>query len=75
MDLEVIQPKDIQKVEKSIKKIQGMLKHMDGILAEYGSYKRNSEVLKVIQEPDSGRVDNQQSSFLLEHSGRESDLV
>ena len=73
---EITQSPGIKKVENSINKIQGMLKHMDGILADYTSYKRNSELLKVIQDPDSGRVwGSQNMSFLQEHSGRESDLV
>jgi hypothetical protein len=66
----------LYKVETHINKIQGMLQHMDGILLDFNSYKRNSELLKIIQEPDSGRVgyDNN-SNQMNNQSARESDLV
>ncbi|CAI2361734.1 unnamed protein product [Moneuplotes crassus] len=63
---------NIKKMENSIFKIQGMLKHMDDLLVPR-HVKANSELLKIDQEADSGRVD---SSFQMpQNSGRESDLV
>lgn len=61
-------PRNIEKVENSIHKIQHMLQHMDGILAKYNAFNRNPELNKIVHE-----VEEQQAMH--EHSARESDLV
>ncbi len=63
---------NLKKMETSIVKIQGMLKHMDDMLIS-GHGRKNTELRKIAQEADSGRVN---SSFQMpQNSGRESDLV
>ena len=69
-------PESIKKVEGSINKIQGMLLHMDDILARFSSIRRSPELLSVLAEGDAGGAEDQGChSPLMEHSGRESELV
>lgn len=66
-------PGNLAKVENSIHKIQNMLQHMDGILAKFNSFKRNSELLEVAENGDDSC--HQQSSRARDYTNRESDLV